>query len=149
MTAGHRRFVAAIPALALFAACVSPSRTYDDYEHKAANTAEAAVGAVETARAAVEAAGRGNTFSPYLAVIVAEAEKDAGAAQATFDSVQPPDDSADDLREKLDQLLQDATDALSALRVAVRRRDRVGISEQTSALATASKALDDFEKAHS
>lgn len=103
------------------AGCAGPSRSYDDYTHKAANTAEAAGSEVQTARLAVDAAVRHRAFGPYLSVLLGRTETELDSIQSTFGSVQPPDQRSDALRSKLGDLLSQAADVLADLRIAVRR----------------------------
>jgi hypothetical protein len=53
--------------------------------------------------------------------VLVEAEEDAGSAQGTFDGIQPPDRRAGELRDRLDELLTEATGRLVELRIAARR----------------------------
>ena len=115
------RLLAAGLALAVAAGCAGPSRTDDDYRHKAANTAETMQGLIGTVQLAVDVGTRHKVPTPYLSVMLAEADDDATATVGTFDSVQPPSEQADQLRDKLDSLLQDTTSVLDDLRIAVRR----------------------------
>jgi hypothetical protein len=55
---------------------------------------------------------RWQAYGRYLTLVLAEAEEDAGAAQATFDAFEPADQRADRLRGRLDELLTAATDTL-------------------------------------
>jgi hypothetical protein len=119
------RLVAAGAALLVgVAGCIAPSRTDTDYQHKAANTAKAALSALGTAQLAAQAATRRRAPDPYLAVVLSESEQDLDSVQGTFGSVQPPSPGADQLRSQVDSLLSDAADVLSALRVAARRQER-------------------------
>jgi hypothetical protein len=68
------------------AACTGPVRSANVDESKAGVTAEAVASAVETARL---------------------------AAQGTFEGIQPPDGRADELRDRLDEPLGQATDTLA------------------------------------
>jgi hypothetical protein len=102
-------------------ACVGPSRTDGDFELKAGNTAKAVRSSLQTALLAAEAAGNGKATANYVSVILGEAETDASAAQATFDSYQPPSAAADKLRKDVDDTLSDAIDGLTALRITARR----------------------------
>jgi hypothetical protein len=101
--------------------CAGPSHTYDDYQSKAANTVAAVMSAVQTAQLAVQAQRTGKATRPYLSVIIGESEETVGGVQAQFDSVQPPDARSDKLRSTVDDLLAQADDVISALRIAVRR----------------------------
>jgi len=147
-----RRLVVAATALGvLLAACVQPvgpARTFDSYEHKAKDTAQTALSAVQTGRLGAQAAKRDDTFAPYLAVLVSEAEDEASSAQTTFDSVQPPNDKSDNLRDNLDPLLTRAVDALSQARIAARRADFDEVAKQEPKLAKSARELDRFVEAH-
>jgi alkanesulfonate monooxygenase SsuD/methylene tetrahydromethanopterin reductase-like flavin-dependent oxidoreductase (luciferase family) len=117
---GHRAL--AVLALAAFTSgCVGPSRSDGDFEKKAGNTAKAVASALATARLAADGAGHHKETANYLSVILGEAEDDATAAQATFDSYQPPSSNADKLRTDLDSLLGNAIEGLTALRITARR----------------------------
>jgi hypothetical protein len=101
--------------------CVGPTRTDGDFELKAGNTATSVASAVGTARLAADAAGHGKATANYVSVVLGEAEDDASAAQATFDSYQPPSAAADKLRVDVDETLTKAIDGLAALRITARR----------------------------
>jgi len=58
---------------------------------------------------------------PYPTQVLVEAEEDAGSAQGTFDGIQPPDRRAGELRDRLDELLTEASGTLVELRIAARR----------------------------
>jgi hypothetical protein len=134
--------------LLLTGACVSSSRSDQDYERKAANTAESALSAVQTARITAEAALRGRTTGPYTSVLLGDAEQTLGEIHDTFTSVQPPSTDADQLRDQLDTLLSDADDALSQLRIAARRQDQAGLAKAVQPLAKIADQLDKFEQEH-
>ena len=105
----------------LAAGCVSPSRTDRDFELKAGNSAKAVASSVATALLGVKAAEEGKAFGPYLSVLLGGAEKDASSVQSQFDSVQPPSNRADEMRERLDEQLSAAVEVLQKLRITVRR----------------------------
>lgn len=100
---------------------VGPARTYDDYERKAATTAESALSAVQTTRLAAVTGGADHGFGPYLSVLVSEQEESISGVQGTFGSIQPPTAEAGRLRRQLDRLLSDALDHVTDVRIAVRR----------------------------
>lgn len=112
---------AVVVGLSAVTACAGPSRTEDDYRHKVANTAETMSGIVGTVQVALKASSRDRVPAPYLSVTLAEADDDASAVVDTFDSVQPPDSASDELRSKLDDVLQQTVSTLDDLRIAVRR----------------------------
>jgi hypothetical protein len=143
------RPLAACAALLAVTACVGPSRTRHDYELKAANTAEAVASAVGTAQAAVKAAAARRIPAAYLSVVINDAAADASDVQATFDSVQPPGDASDDLRDELDSLVGEAVTTLVDLRTAVRRGEIDELSAIGTPLAAIHDRLDAFEQAHS
>ena len=129
------------------AACTGPVRSYGVYESKAGRTAETVVGAVETARLAVDAGG-GKAYGRYLAQVLAEAEEDAGAAQGVFDAIQPPDRRADRLRDRLDQLSTEAVSTLAELRIAARRGRTAELPELAAPLGKVAEQLHAFAEAH-
>jgi type II secretory pathway pseudopilin PulG len=139
---------ALVVALAACVQPVGPARTSDSYEHKAKHTAETALSAVQTGRLGAQSARRDDTFAPYLAVLVSDAENEASGAQTTFDSVQPPNDRSDSVRNDLDPLLTRAVDALSQARIAARRADFSGVAKQDPKLARSARELNRFIKAH-
>ena len=110
-----------VAVLLLVGACTGPVRSSEVYESKAGQTAATAASAVQTAALAVDAAKGDKAFGRYLTQLLVEAEEDAGSAQGTFDGIQPPDQRADQLRSRLDDLLTQATGTLAELRVAARR----------------------------
>jgi len=112
---------AALVVLVLVTGCVSPSRTDRDFELKAGNSAKAVASSVATALLGVKAADEHKATGPYLSVLLGRAEEDASSVQSQFDSVQPPSENADAMRSKLDDLLSEAVDTLSELRITVRR----------------------------
>jgi hypothetical protein len=116
-----RRWFVAVLVLLLLTACVSSSRTDRDYELKAGSSAKAVASAVGTALLGARAADEGKAFGPYLSVLLAGAEADAASVQSQFDSVQPPSEKADRLRDQLDEQLDAALDVLEELRIMVRR----------------------------
>ena len=139
---------AAAVTAAVLAGCVShpvgPARTFGKYEGKAKTSAEAALSAVETARLAAHAAGRDHVFGPYLGQILGEQEESVSGTQATFDSIQPPDGRADELRRRLDDLLTAAVSHLGDLRIAARRGELHAVARLAEALAEDADKLSSF-----
>ena len=128
---------------------MGPARTYTKYEGKAATTAKDMRSAVETARLAARVAARKGAFGPYLSVTIGEAEEDASSIQRTFDSIQPPNGRADELRRELDDLLTEVVSSLSDLRIAARRGELSRLPDVAHPLDEQSQKLDDFQQAHS
>ena len=137
-----------VAVLLLVGACTGPVRSSDVYESKAGQTAATAASAVQTAALAVDAAKGDKAFGRYLTQLLVEAEEDAGSAQGTFDGIQPPDQRADQLRSRLDELLSEATGTLAELRVAARRGRFAELPELAEPLPGVAAKLDDFAKAH-
>jgi hypothetical protein len=137
-----------VAVLLLVGACTGPVRSSDVYESKAGQTAEAVASAVQTAALAVDAARGGKAYGRYLTQVLVEAEEDAGSAQGTFDGIQPPDQRADELRARLDDLLTRATGTLADLRIAARRGRFAELPELARPLPELAGRLDDFAKAH-
>ena len=115
------RALAVLLTTVLVTGCVSSSRNDRDYELKAGNTAKAVASSVATALLGADAARRHKATGPYLSVLIGGAEKDALSVQATFDSIQPPDAAADQLRGTVDDLLAAATTGLTEMRITCRR----------------------------
>jgi hypothetical protein len=137
-----------VAVLLLVGACTGPVRSSGVYESKAGQTAATAASAVQTAALAVDAAKGDKAFGRYLTQLLVEAEEDAGSAQGTFDGIQPPDQRADQLRSRLDDLLTEATGTLAELRVAARRGRFAELPELAKPLPGVAAKLDDFAKAH-
>ena len=127
---------------------ISPARTFDAYEHKAKDTAETVLSAVQTARLGARVGTNGDAFGPYVSVVLSEAEEEASGAHATFDSVQPPDAHADQLRRQLGRLLTESDDHLSTLRIAARRGELGRLSRLAVPLRSLARKLDRFVSRH-
>lgn len=146
-----RRAALGLAALLATSGCVQfvgPSRTDTDYGLKAANTAEAVASAVATAELAVDQATQGRLTQPYAAVILSEAEEAAAGAADTFAGIQPPSTEADDLREELAALVDDAVDVLGDLRIAARRSDTDALADLAAPLPQLGDELEAFAEAH-
>lgn len=102
-------------------ACVGPSRTQSDYERKIANSAEAAVSTIESARLTVATVQAAKSPPRYIALRLSESEETAHAVETALGSVQPPDAGLDDLRTQALTALSDAADVLEELRIAAYR----------------------------
>jgi hypothetical protein len=127
---------------------VGPARTFGKYEGKAVTTARSALSAVNTVRLAARTGSADHGFGPYLSVLISEQEESVSGVQGTFDSIQPPDGRADDLRDELDGLLADALEHVTDVRLAVRRGDLRELASKAEPLATDAKKLDRFTEAH-
>ena len=143
---------AAVFVVFAFTACVphpvGPARTFSKYEGKAATTAKAALSAVNTAKLVADGATRHRLFGPYVGTVIGEAEDDVSGVLGTFSSIQPPNRDADDLRAELTQLLNDAEDHLSTLRIAARRGDISHLAAIARQLSDDADKLDKFQQDH-
>jgi hypothetical protein len=110
----------------LLAACAGPARTDGSYAAKAASTADQARSSVETVVVAISSSVDRPLPSPYLSVTIAEAEDDAAAAEATFESVQPPSEASDRVRARTTAAVGDAVDLLAEARILARRGQPLG-----------------------
>ncbi|HEX6673625.1 MAG TPA: hypothetical protein VF486_01155 [Actinomycetes bacterium] len=143
-----RRPLLVVPLVLLLGACTGPVRSSAVYESKAGETAKVVGSAVETARLAVDASTGRKAYGRYLTQVLLDAEEDATAAQGTFDGIQPPDRRADQLRDSLDKLLDEATSTLAALRTAARRGHLGELRGLAGPLPKLSARLGDFAEAH-
>ncbi len=138
----------AFAGLLLLAACVAPARSFESYEGKAADTAEAVGSAVETARLAVSIAQQGRASAPYLSVVLAEAEQGAGGPGDIFGTIQPPDQASARLRSELLALVTRARSTLADLRIAVRWGELARLPDIARPLQSLSEQLTSFAEEH-
>ena len=128
-------------------ACVAPASNTSNYQGKAGHTAAAALSELETARLATETARRGNMLHTSLEIMLSQAEDAFSSIQATFDSIQPPDtQEADQVRDKLDQLLSDGLDGITRMRIAARRNDTGDLYATSTDLDKVSQQLQAFSE---
>jgi hypothetical protein len=139
----------AVVAAVLLGGCVGPVRSFSAYEGKAATTAESVASAVQVARVAVTDAADGRAFAPYLSVVLAESEGDAGGSSSTFAAIQPPDPGSARLRTELLDLVGRAESVLADLRIAVRWGELDRLQEIAAPLDAVGRQLADFAAAHS
>jgi hypothetical protein len=123
---------------------MTPARTKDDYSHKAKDTAQSVLSAVQTARLAARVGTRGDAFGPYVSVVLSESEDAAAKAQGSFDRVQPPDDWSDATRAHLGRLLDRSNEVLSRLRISARRSELERLERQAAPLRRLAAALEAF-----
>jgi signal transduction histidine kinase len=103
--------------------CAGSARTPTAYRLKARSSAKAALSAVETATLAARLVHERRTFSTYVSVVLDSAERDATATESTFASIQSPSRASDRLRNQISRALNDASDAISKMRIAARREE--------------------------
>jgi hypothetical protein len=124
-----RGVLVALACALVLAGCASPSPDYADYQNKVASSAKAMTSVVNTARLGALAWQRQQVTAAYADTVVTDAEKDAGSVITALDSRQPPDERSIRLKQQVDQPLQDASSALTDLRIALRRADRTGVQQ--------------------
>jgi hypothetical protein len=130
------------------AGCVLPARSTSAYAGKAADSAKGMASAVGTARFAAELASAGKSTAPATAVAMSNAESDANTAQATFDSIQPPNAAADRIRRHLDDLYTNAIDTITDLRISARRGELDALARQAAPLRRISAQLERFQQVY-
>jgi len=116
-----------LTAAVTMTSCVGPARTTDDYARKARTTAEDVLSSVKTVRLAIELERHHRATHAYLSVVIGDAERDASEIQSTFDSIQPPNDRSDQVRDLIDDVVGEAVSQLGDARIAIRRDDRDGL----------------------
>jgi len=141
-----------VTIVAATSACVAhpvgPARTFGKYESKARTTAESALSEVQTARLVARAAADGSAFGPYTGLVLSDAEESLGGLASTFGSIQPPDERADDVRDDLGAMLDDAEDHVADVRIAARRGQLADLADVAAPLDDDIDALESFLSEH-
>ena len=135
-------------ALAVLPACVGPALWFDAYAGKAGATAADMRSTVETAQFVALVAARGKALSPFVGVILTDAEQDSSAIEGAFDSIQPPGARSDQLRQQLDALLSKASSTIAEMRIAARRDQFTQLQQLAQPLEGISDQLETFAEAH-
>ena len=145
MSAARRRgrwLLAAAITTGCVAHPVGPARDLDGYERKASTTVESALSAVETVRLLATTASDGGSFGPYTSIAVSEQEDALGGIRGTFMSIQPPPGApADELRDRLSQVLTSAFDHVGDVRIEVRRGHLDGLDAVAAPLGQDAETL--------
>jgi hypothetical protein len=132
---------------AVLAGCVGPTVTDAGYRNKVAGTAKQISSAIASARLGVRLDLDGRSAFALTDQTVSDAEADADSAATALASRQPPTDAALRLYQRATGPIQDAVDALRALRIAVRRGERGAIERALSALDGPARDMDELAKA--
>jgi hypothetical protein len=136
-------------AIALVAAALwyvtAPPQGVDGYRERAAATAETLVSQLETARLWARTEEEGKALRTTVLVGFEETEEDAGAAASQFESYEPPGGVAA-LREDLTGLAGEATEVLTALRIAAQQERWEDLPELSRPLPELSERLSAFEQ---
>ncbi len=149
-----RRVAIAIIVLAIAIALVvgihpvGPARTFDDYEHKAKDTAESVLSSVQTARLTARLASEGRLLGTAASVLLSESDSGVGHAQQVFEGIQPPDAHADVVRARLLRLLDRSAATVQELRIAARRGDVESLRAKAAPLAGLAARLETFVEDH-
>jgi hypothetical protein len=146
MGSRRRCLLAAIVTGALLsgAACVGPARGEVDYQKKAVATTEQVRSSVRTVQLAIQAAAEDDAFGSYLSRVISQAEDDANSAVSGFETIQPPSEESDQLRDDVEEDTKDALDLLTEARTAARRSDRQSLTDLADFIAQAGDDLEQF-----
>ena len=140
----RRMAAAVVVAGVILTGCGATARGSGGYQREAGAYAKAAGSAAATGAMAAKLWTYERGFSPYLDVLATGAEDDLSVTQGSFDAIQPPLPADDATRDELDALLTEASDALSRLRIAIRRADNAAITAAGRDAAVAATRLADF-----
>ena len=124
-------------------ACTGPARSTSSYEDKAVDTADEVVSASRTVTLAAQVGDDGRSFATTIAVTIADAEIDAETARDAFASIQPPDETSDQVRTTLLPMVQQACDTIADVRIAARRSD-ASLSQVAAPLEQIANQLEAF-----
>jgi hypothetical protein len=123
---------------------VGPARTFSKYDGKASTTARSALSVVETVRLTARAAAEGKATGPFVDVLISDAEDSLDGLAGTFESIQPPVERADTVREALSGMLDDALSHVAEVRIAARRGDLLKLAQVAGPLADDAEVLRKF-----
>ena len=115
--------------------CAGVTRSGGDYRLKAQKTATDLTAVVGSAQLAGRQFLDGRLPQSYADDVISRAEQDGSSIQSAFDTRQPPDSAADQLRDRLDEPMQQINSDLTDLRVAVRMDDHAGLRSTLADLA--------------
>lgn len=128
--------------------CAGPTLGADVYEGKAVASAKTLRSDVESVRVIVETVRRDRMFPHFADVVITDVESDLGGVDSAFMSRQPPTEASDLLREQVGTMLQQVSDAVEDVRIAIRRGDLAAMSKAAEPLPELSERLDAFAEAH-
>lgn len=117
-----------------------------DYQTKTRTTARAVAGIAGVARTGAQQWSQGKLTTQYADTMITEAEDDTNSIITTYDSRQPPTSDAIALKNKIDKPLQQISNTLTDLRIALRRGDRSGVAKAADALLEPRKKLNSMEQ---
>ena len=126
----------------LLCGCISPAINAEGYRGKVGHSAEKMAGIMGAAMLAAQLDLGGKMLQTASDNVVSDAENDAQSVVTSLSVVQPPDEISIQLRSRAEDVLQNAANELSDLRIALRRDDKAGMR---SALAELGKTLADVQ----
>jgi len=141
----RRRLVAAAVVLTL-TACAPGTPDEDSWRGDATRAVGDVASAVQTVRVGLDLARRDRVPHAYLQTVVVEAETNGGMSAQTLSAVQPPRVERRRASDVSD-LLQQATDLLTATRIAVVDGDEAAYADLRRRLAEVADELSTLEDA--
>ncbi len=128
-------------AVALLTGCAGPTLDAGSYRQAALHTTIDLASAVATAELATRLELTGRSLAPVTSEVVSAAEDDGSSIAESFTSRQPPDEDSRALFSQLDDVVTAATDALTALRMALGLGNQAGVRQALDELQRARAAL--------
>jgi len=128
----------------LLGSCGSASEA--DLRTTAAESAEAMVSELRTARMAAETVLAEKTWSSYTRVVLLDAEEQAGTIEESFTTLQPDTAEAQRFQEEVAGLLGDASEVLQKARAAMGRHGLAALRGLLDPLDQVAADLEDLEE---
>lgn len=130
----------------VLAGCAAPTLSYSTYRYEVAQTASQVGSALSSARIAATLDLQGKMALSVTDTVVSNAESDADSAQETLETRQPPDDRSQRLYGRASTTIEDAVDAVRALRMAVGAGKTAKMRSLVKALETHERKLQQLQK---
>lgn len=124
-----------VASAVVLSACVSPAVNAEGYRGKVAHSEQRMETVVASARLTAELSLTGKLLHTVADGLVTRAEDEAESIASGLRSVQPPDDASVRLMKRSLPVLEGVADALTDLRLALRRRDETAMKAALSDLA--------------
>jgi hypothetical protein len=132
----------------VLAACAPTARTTGPYAARAVDAATAVNSSISSDILLIRAVAAGHVTREYTSVATSESEDDATSAASSFAAIQPPSKAADQLRDELTDVFNDATSVLADARIAGRRGDAATLIKLAPSMRDLSQRLASFIEAH-
>jgi hypothetical protein len=146
MSGASRALAALLLVVPVGAGCAGPTVTDDAVRTQAVLSSEAAASELGTVEMAVRAQLGGRTWWSFTDVTVTASESAAGTIEETFVSRQPPSRSGP-LYRRTGDVLAEAADLTTDVRIAVRRHDEAELQLLVREVAPVLDALDRIARA--